>query len=468
MGRQTLLALSLLLYLFVSIATAGRLTSAGYLPNLYARSSTTGCSSGLRASVIFELCYNATYDLIRRGVAQDTVMVHVSSVMREIIKFGKELNTTNLDVDTVGSLCVPVEKYSPLFTVRWTTVFTEEELDDMLMTIGNSFYSVSNIDVALPPLNATLEADRTAKWLQFKSQLNVPINQMDYKQLVFPRTALHAYDWKHANACSEWNRFTQYPTSSTAEMGLRKVLKVAVELVIMGVDPSSAWQLVRHYTALVHLGIRCLKLEGPSLMVPNFFDRTYSLAAVKLLSKASKDGTLQRGNAVPGEAFDAVFKFEYERLAQFGSWGQPDAHFGPGVTIKNMLSYTAHATQAQLQFAINFFGNGSQSLPTSVRPAGGARPNCNSAANTNGNMKCQTADHYCYYPASSVSSWYENCCNELICNNVVAILPDYFNSYEACCKTCHQLGCSPSFTEQEDINVPRTSKDETLTVHVYL
>ncbi len=460
-------ALCILILAIVHQLTSAAPPAPGSIAFAYSRvANYNSCVKGLRASLIFELCYNATYDLIRRGVSQDTAAVHVSSVVREFIKYAKE-EGKNTAIDTVGDLCIPVEKYSPLFTVRWTTVFTEEELDDMLMTIGNSFYSVANIDVPLPELTPALEQDRLKVWTKFLEQLQQPMNQINYTSITFPMTARHSFDWRKDSACAEWHRFSQHPTSTSAVTGLRRVLKMAVELVNMGSDPNAAWQLVRHYTALVHLGIRCLKTEGSELQVPNAFQRTYGRAAIKLLKQAQDDRKFVQGQRVPDPAFDAVFDFEYQQLSRFGSWGQPDAHFGPGVTIKNMLAFTSHAAQTQLQFASMFYQNNSNPLYTTRLPAN--QPDCTSANNWLGNMQCETTDEFCFFGATwQVSSWYENCCNKLICDNVVSILPEYFDDYAGCCEACHQLDCSPTFTENEDINVPRSSGDTNVTVHVYV
>eukprot|EP00171_Calliarthron_tuberculosum_P020540 IDg20540t1 len=148
----------------------------------------TNCSTGLQAWMIFRNCYHSTYDLIRRGLAHDIAAAHVRSAVRDFAHYALS-STLNAASVGLGDVCIPVEQYSSKFTVRWTSVYTESELDDMLMTISNSFYHVSKDTSALPAPSAAQESERTALWNLFRAELQHPPRKINYNNIRFPPTA---------------------------------------------------------------------------------------------------------------------------------------------------------------------------------------------------------------------------------------------------------------------------------------
>lgn len=76
------------------------------------------------------LCYNATFDLIRRGLSDDIASGHMRTALSELVKYATVNAGKNVSVVPLGSVCIPVERYSSIFTVRWSTVYTESEIDD--------------------------------------------------------------------------------------------------------------------------------------------------------------------------------------------------------------------------------------------------------------------------------------------------------------------------------------------------
>lgn len=431
------------------------------ISSIYVRQASTNCTSGLPARLIFNNCYHSTYDLIRRGLADDIATAHVRSAVRDFVHYAKS-TTGSGDTVRLGEVCIPVEHYSSKFTVRWTSVYTESELDDMLMTISNSFYHVSKDAAALPAPSAAQASERDSIWNLFQTELSKPLPQITYANIRFPSTALHAHDGMHDKACIEWKRFSTTSQKSTpADAGLRRVLRTAVALTRAGCDAAGSWQLVRHYTALVHLGIRCVRAEGGALRVPDIFLNMYKAAAIRLLKGAKDKHRLQKAKPLNDAAFDAVFQFEYKRLATFGSWGQPDSHFGPGVTMKNMLAYTVTAADSQLRFA--------ELLSPNIIPVSRVlSPDCSSPLNENGNMRCETSDYYCYFAITwQASSWFHNCCNTLICENLVTVLNEY-SSFAECCEKCNQADCAPGLGQETTVHVPSSYDENGVEIHVYI
>lgn len=270
------------------------------------------------------------------------------------------------------------------------------------MSISNAFYHVNGTQT-LPPLTPTQESDRITWLSALETQLSVPMASIDYSNIRVPATVTSAHDPKRTQSCAEWQKYSSYPKKTAATVGTRRQLKLCVDLIRLGCDAAGVWQILRHYTALVHLGIRCERAEGASLMVPDYFENQYSRAVLRLLYGAQVGNRLS-STVQPSlnNAFDAVFEFTFARLATHGSWGQPDSYFGAGVTIKNLMSYTAHATQIQLAFVESLVPVTARNyLQTSVRMG----PSCNSISNKNGNMECQTSEGYCFYGLSSPKSW---------------------------------------------------------------
>lgn len=88
------------------------------------------CTIGLPAYTIMNLCYNATYNLIRKGLSNDIATGHLRTAMSELVRWATTTGKKNASLVPLGSVCIPVELYSTIFTVRWSTVYSESDLDD--------------------------------------------------------------------------------------------------------------------------------------------------------------------------------------------------------------------------------------------------------------------------------------------------------------------------------------------------
>jgi len=317
----------------------------------------TTCTDGLKASVLLDKCFNSTYTLIRKGLADDVATGHFRAAIMSLKKFaigiGSESNTVALK-----DVCIPADFYSITFSVRWTTVYTESVLDDMLMSISNSFYDVRNQSQVLPELTAFQLAQKDQQRAILFGEIAKPISTMNVSLIALPKSVDHSYDEKNAKACTEWRKNTM-DEKRTAKEGLRKLLYMVVQLIATGCDPNRSWQIIRHYSALVSLGIRCDKKEGEQLLVPDDYMVDYISAAMRLSNEAERQGNLKPLSTVSDEIFDSCFKLMYERLSTFGSWGQSDTMFTSDLVIKNMMSYVIYTINSRLKV-----GSGTEWYPT--------------------------------------------------------------------------------------------------------
>ncbi len=427
------------------------------------------CPSGLYALTIIERCYNATYDLIRKGLADDIASGHLRSAIKDLVKFSTGIGKDK-KVDKLSTVCVPAEFYSSLFSVRWTVIYTEAALDDMLMSISNSYYKVNRASGLLPTLVQSQIDELDSKWASIVAELDKPMHDMNLTNVQYPASIRHAFDEKFAEACSEWNKHAS-STSKTATDGLRRMLYMAVQLIATGCDPNSSWQLVRHYVGLVSLGIRCMKVEGSALMIPDKFMQDYVRASLRIMNTALQDGVLKPIEPIPTTVFDSYFEFVYHRLSTFGAWGQSDSLFAADIVIKNMMSYVVLAVNHQVALA-TYVNNGTLSttsrevtLSNTVRQA--AAPDCESPNNVFNDLQCNVAEAYCHFQLASPSSWYENCCNVIVCTNAIQLAPTQ-ESFPDCCSKCNQLGCVPAILFNSDLQVPSVYQDDSVAIHVYL
>lgn len=421
-----------------------------------------GCKVGLTANDIFSKCFQATYKLIRRGLPDDTATAHLRNTVHDLAMFAINSGADSYS-KPLGKVCIPPEKYGTTFTVRWTAVVTESSLDDMLMTISNSFYHVTKDPTKLPKLSRKQYREQIKYWNQFEKELKKPIVDIDYSKIMLPPTARHAFDEKEEQACTEWHKYSGSKQKTPADEGISNVLYMAVSLMRAGCDPNGAWQLVRHYTALVFLGIRCDHVERHDLKVPNYFTNAYYVAARRLMVKAQSLGHLRSTHRISKTAFKRVYKDEIERYSGIGAWGQVDSYFGPGLTMKNMLSYTANAANSQLDFAELVLG-GDDNMPTTSRFD--AEPNCGSSMNSN--VGCDTGAKMCYKAATwRVKSKNENCCNTLLCQNLVTVI-GAFSSFEQCCRKCNAFTCPCDISTETALNVPSQYKNTDSVVHLFI
>ncbi len=201
------------------------------------------CTTGLKACEIVQKCYEATYDLIRRGYADDIASMHLQTAVTDIIRHISSTNTT-LDF---GSACIPTEFFGQVFTVKWTTTLTEATLDDMLLSISNSFYDATKVDKRLPELTTKQAQEKDAHWAAIAEELKKPFVELNKSRFTFPSTAHHAHDEKYDVVCTEWYKQETDGISSTpAAKGLRKILKMVVQLILVGCDPNGSWQILRY------------------------------------------------------------------------------------------------------------------------------------------------------------------------------------------------------------------------------
>lgn len=201
------------------------------------------CATGLKVSDIVQKCYEATYDLIRRGYADDIATNHLQTAVADIVR---HVSTSNVNID-FGSACMPTAFLGQVFTVKWTTVYTEATLDDMLLSISNSFFDATKVDKPLPSLTTQQQLEKTAHWNAIVTELNKPCTELNNSQFSYPATVNHAHDEKYDLACTEWYKQEQDGISSTpASQGLRKILKLVVQLIMVGCDPNGSWQILRY------------------------------------------------------------------------------------------------------------------------------------------------------------------------------------------------------------------------------
>lgn len=88
------------------------------------------CTDGLFANEVISKCYEATYQLIRKGLSDEIATGHLQTVVRDMVKYLVNLGK-NKTTDSLHGSCIPAECYSELFSVRWTTIHTEAALDDL-------------------------------------------------------------------------------------------------------------------------------------------------------------------------------------------------------------------------------------------------------------------------------------------------------------------------------------------------
>lgn len=443
----------------------------GYLRHLSVRTPLNDmCASGIPALTILKLCYSSTYALIRRGLGNDIVSGHIHVAIRELIKFARASGQDWSQV-SLQNICIPVELYSTIFTVQWTMVFTESVLSDMLMSISNSVFAISNSANVPPAPTAEQEFERESHWNSIEGELKKPMQVINFSKISYPLTSKHSHDPKHSTACAMWNKHKTASTKTVlAEKGLRQVLLIVIRLLEIGCDSNRSWQLIRHYTALVHLGIRCERVEGLNLLVPDKFLRDYWAASIRIMKSAMDDKLMTERTAMPEAFFDTAYGFVYKRLATFSSWGQSDAFFSSDVTIKNMMSYASHTVTENIKVADQLYApfvnvSTTRQLSTSVRTL---KPDCQTSLNTNDNLSCVTAEKYCYMATAGNAGkhWYANCCNVVICQNAITIIPE-ITDFEGCCTECNQLECSPALSNNEELTVPNSYSEEDVVVHVY-
>lgn len=427
------------------------------------------CQTGLTSITIIERCYNATYDLIRKGLADDVAAGHLRSIMKDLVKFSVGIGKDK-KVEPLKNVCIPSEFYSTVFSVRWTATYTEAALDDMLMSISNSYYKVNREETNLPTLLQTQIDERDTKWNQIVAELEKPMHEMNLTNIQYPASTRHAYDEKFAEVCEEWNKHSS-SSSRTATDGLRRMLYMVVQLIAMGCEPNSSWQLIRHYVGLVSLGIRCKKTEGDLLMVPDKFMNDYYRASLRIMNTAVQDGILKSVEPIPSTVFDSYFQFLYHRLSTFGAWGQSDSMFASDIVIKNMMSYVVLSVNHQISLS-NYVKESTATNPVSRSLLNSVvhvqqQPDCDSPNNVFNNLSCKKEEGYCHFQLTSPNSWYENCCNVPVCTNAVQLAPTT-ETFPDCCAKCNQLDCAPAILFNSDLKVPSAYQTEPPAVHVYL
>eukprot|EP00171_Calliarthron_tuberculosum_P003245 IDg3245t1 len=199
--------------------------------------------------------------------------------------------------------------------------------------------------------------------------------------------------------------------------------------------------------------------------------RDYWAAAVRIMKKAADDKQLVERTPLPDSFFDSVYGFVYRRLATFSAWGQSDTFFSSDLTIKNMMSYASRAALETHQVAdlllspLQANTTATNGLNTTVRTT---KPDCQTSLNVYENYRCETTEKYCYMltTGNAGKHWYANCCNVLICQNAITIIPE-ITDFEGCCTECNQLECAPTLSNNEELTVPNSYTEEDVVVHVY-
>lgn len=436
------------------------------------------CISGLPAVSVLELCYSSTYVLIRQGLADDLATGHLHLAIREFVSYAKLLGKDARFVSLVN-VCIPTELYSASFTVQWSTVSTEALLSDMLMSISNSFYRVSekNSNGNLPPISSEQDRERIMHWGMIETELRKPMSEINYGLIRYPVSARHAHDENRAAACNMWHKHVANATTrEPAEEGVKKILRIVIGLISVGCDEGKSWQLLRHYTALVHLGIRCELVEGAELLVPDSFKNDYRRAALRLMKDAAVERKLEASYTLPDVFFDTTYSSILKRLSTFGSWGQSDTFFSSDLTIKNMVRFVSSSVKEHYKIANELYSKvgGRPVMKTAIKTPLNTtsrtlgKPDCHDSRNRNGNMRCESSEKYCYMYTieNQHKHWYANCCNVLICQNAITILPD-MNEFSQCCTDCNQLDCKPTLSQNDALKVPNKYTHENVTVHVY-
>ncbi len=135
--------------------------------------------------------------------------------------------------------------------------------------------------------------------------------------------------------------------------------------------------------------------------------------------------------------------------------------------IKNLKSFISKSVKEEYTALKEILTSGGI-ISTSTRILGDKGPDCSSQKNFNWNMTCETHGDYCYYKINKViNSWYENCCNVLICSNAVAILPS-MDTFDDCCKRCNQFKCQKALLKNNDLKIPHTYDISVSIIHIYL
>lgn len=424
-----------------------------------------GSKGGVHAYHVFQKCYDATFELIRRGFAHDIATTHFQKALFEVSNSTKD----SVKSSRFASVCIPPEVYGRIFTVRWTTVLTETALNDMLLSISNSFFNPREDAVKVYSGSWKQRLEKYMYWWLIRRQLWKPYNSIDPKNFKFPPTIRHVQDPEYKQVCAEWKLHFVQPTTS-AIAGLQQVLKIVVNLLKVGCDPNGSWQILRHYSALVYVGIRCQRKEKEELDVPDQYFEDYSVAAMALMNDAQKAGKLVPYVASSDHEFEIMYKFIYERLATFSAWGVADMTFGSNMVVKNLMVFvnqSVHREMGDLGTVLRTYG-----IHPAVRTEGGGEgPDCKSKNNNAKGQKCNTKAGYCFWKHDQkkyeVKNLLENCCQDTVCTNAVRILPTR-TSYAECCRDCNQFQCKPKFKNKPALKIPHVSKDHPQVIHIYI
>jgi len=424
----------------------------------------------LRAGDIFQKSFEATYDLIRRGFSDDIASYHLRIALFDLMFYAE---ITKLVDTPLSEICVPQHIYGQTFSVRWTTVSTEKSLDDMLLSISDVFYNSKNASLPLPTPEAYQINDKMRHWKIIEDELRKVSGKVNPWTFKFPQTVIHFLDKKNEAACAEWRKHSYFETKTSADKGLHNLLKMVVNLISAGCDENKAWQLIRHYTALVHLGIRCERKEGSNLKVPDTFMASYNEAAILIMEDARMLGKLRELKHMDNYAFELINRFVVNRLTTFGSWGGADMIFDASIVVKNAMGFTSHSVHKKmkkLDLLVRTYGN---TIPVAVWKNN--VPDCKTNNNNYRDKKC-LIPKYCYYNSTNepvnIHTFEKKCCDKLLCTNAVTTVLGG-TSFRECCKERNQATDSKRKKMGMPKNngaliVPQNESDEYRTVHVYL
>lgn len=386
------------------------------------------------AASIMKNSYNAQWDMVRRGFPDELANEGLRTAASAIIEFSKSENGLSFN-----ALCIPESFYNQHFnSVTWAVLRSEALLNDMLSSVTDFHYMTTSVMPTVPAASATQDNSKAVGFASLTAECDKAATDVILDNVAaLPDSLSTIYDLNRTLACNEITRIENLALSTasyTAEQLTEKVLKMAVSLIMMGVGSDNAWQLVKHNSALVGIYIRCNLADGEGLVIPASFLRVYEKTSLKLLSEVYSLGNgVTEVPAFSDAVFESVYRWQYRALAKYSAWGQADNIFQPGLKINGLEGYAFSIGVSNLQSAITANTALLQSSPVPLSRA--------LAIPTSVRTITCDPDYVHVTPFWSYTDEEEECCQEIICNNILAMTTLY-PTFLDCCEDCNQFDCS--------------------------
>lgn len=233
--------------------------------------------------------YYGQLDMVRRGLKRETALGFYCEFITNLVAKVMVIQATQPAPLQFGSVCLPNVVLEKMQDSSSGVLRRSIVLEELIKRSTSKIPFLSKAQLDATPHNKSIGND---EWALVEEYINGPIPDMvDVSKLYFPEEKLLRVDpWK-TEACLQYEIWSNGSSSSTmlADEYSAIVLSLVMKLSAANANMTGALNLLRHSTAYINVGARCLDLEESELPISTAFLAKYGQQAAYLYENREKN-----------------------------------------------------------------------------------------------------------------------------------------------------------------------------------